>query len=201
MQDNNNINKNKRIALNSIYLYLRMIFVVCINLYSSRLVLQYLGVKDFGVYNIVGGIVALMMFVNSTMRGATSRFISYSIGQNERRNIEHTIKSAVQIHILLALFLLLLGETLGLWFVNTQLNLPQGSIRAVNWLYQFSLLTSIVAILQVPLTACVISYERMGVFAIIEVVNVVLKFIIILCGKFSIEVQKSEGVSGLIIYT
>ena len=87
MQDNNNINKNKRIALNSIYLYLRMIFVVCINLYSSRLVLQYLGVKDFGVYNIVGGIVALMMFVNSTMRGATSRFISYSIGQNERRNI------------------------------------------------------------------------------------------------------------------
>lgn len=184
MQDNNNINKNKRIALNSIYLYLRMIFVVCINLYSSRLVLQYLGVKDFGVYNIVGGIVALMMFVNSTMRGATSRFISYSIGQNERRNIEHTIKSAVQIHILLALFLLLLGETLGLWFVNTQLNLPQGSIRAVNWLYQFSLLTSIVAILQVPLNACVISYERMGVFAIIEVVNVVLKFIIILCIVF-----------------
>lgn len=182
MQENNikSINKNKRIAVNTIYLYIRMIFVVCINLYTSRLVLQYLGVKDFGVYNIVGGIVALMMFVNSTMRGATSRFISYSIGQNNQETIENTISSAMQVHIIIAFALVVLGETLGLWFVNTQLNLPQETMSAINWLYQFSLLTSVLAIIQVPLNACIVSYERMDVFAIIEIINVILKFLIVL---------------------
>ena len=171
--------KNKRIAKNTIYLYIRMIFVVCINLYTARLVLQYLGVKDFGVYNIVGGIVSLMMFVNSTMRGATSRFISYSIGTNDKISIANTISSAILVHAIIAFILLILGETFGLWFVNTQLNLPYEGMTAVNWLYQFSLLTSIVTILQVPLNACIISYERMGVFAVIEIVNVILKFIIV----------------------
>lgn len=180
MEVENTSQKNKRIALNTLYLYLRMIFVVCINLYTSRLVLQYLGVKDFGIYNIIGGIVALMMFVNSTMRGATSRFISYSIGQNKKRNIERTISSAIQVHIIIAFFLVVLGETFGLWFVNTQLNIPYESVSALNWLYQFSLFASVLTILQVPLNACIISYEKMGVFAIIESINVILKLLVVI---------------------
>ena len=135
----NTSQKNQRIALNTLYLYLRMIFVVCINLYTSRLVLQYLGVKDFGIYNIIGEIVALMMFVNSTMRGATSRFISYSIGQNKKRNIERTISSAIQVHIIIAFSLLSLVKLLDCGLLIRSLiflmNLCLQSTGYINFLY------------------------------------------------------------------
>lgn len=177
-------NKNKRLAKNTIYLYIRMLFAVCINLYTSRLVLQYLGVEDFGVYNVVGGIVALMMFVNSSMRGATSRFITFSLGKGKIEDIKNTISSSIQIHTVISILILLAGETVGLWFVNTELNIPVASMYAANWVYQFSLFASVVAVLQVPYNACVISYERMDVFAIIEIVNVILKCLIVFCLVF-----------------
>ena len=173
--------KNKRLAKNTIYLYIRMLFAVCINLYTSRLVLHYLGVEDFGIYNVIGGIVALMMFVNSSMRGATSRFITVSVGKGNIRDLKNTISSSIQIHIAISLFILLAGETFGLWFINAELNIPNVSINAANWVYQFSLFASVVAVLQVPYSACVISYERMEVFAIIEIANVLLKCLIVFC--------------------
>lgn len=173
--------KNKRLAKNTIYLYIRMLFAVCINLYTSRLVLEYLGVEDFGVYNIVGGIVALMMFVNTSMRGATSRFITFSLGKNELQEVKNTISSSIQVHALISILLLIAGETIGLWFVNTELNIPETSMKAANWVYQFSLFASVVAILQVPFNASVLSYEKMDVFAVIEIVNVVLKCVIVFC--------------------
>lgn len=173
--------KNKRLAKNTIYLYIRMLFAVCINLYTSRLLLEYLGVEDFGVYNIVGGIVALMMFVNTAMSGATSRFITFCLGKNDVLELKATISSAIQVHAIIALFILLIGESVGLWFVNSQLNIPTESMYAANWVYQFSLFASVVAILQVPFNASVISYEKMDVFAVIEIVNVVLKCVIVFC--------------------
>lgn len=175
----NQLSNNRRIAKNTMYLYIRMLFVVCVNLYTSRLVLQYLGVEDFGVYNIIGGIVALMMFVNSSMRGATSRFISFSLGKGKADHIQKTISSSIQIHTFIAIIILIVGETLGLWFINNELNIPMSALDAANWVYQFSLLTSVITILQVPYNACVISYERMDVFAIIEIINVMLKCIIV----------------------
>lgn len=182
MEEKNNScqdSKNKRIAKNTMYLYIRMLFAVCINLYTSRLVLQYLGVEDFGVYNIIGGIVALMMFVNSSMRGATSRFITFSLGKDNTDLIRKTISSSVQIHTAIAIVVLIIGETLGLWFINNELNIPESTLNAANWVYQFSLFTSVVTILQVPYNACVISYERMDVFAIIEIINVLMKCVIV----------------------
>lgn len=173
--------KNKRLAKNTIYLYIRMLFVVCINLYTSRLVLEYLGVEDFGVYNVVGGIVSLMMFVNTAMSGATSRFITFCLAKNDVLELKATISSAIQVHAIIALFILLIGESAGLWFVNSQLNIPTGSMFAANWVYQFSLFSSVIAILQVPFNASVISYEKMDVFAVIEIVNVVLKCVIVFC--------------------
>ena len=173
--------KNKRLAKNTIYLYIRMLFAVCINLYTSRLVLEYLGVEDFGIYNVVGGIVTLMMFVNTSMRGATSRFITFSLGKNELQEVKNTISSSIQVHALISILLLIAGETIGLWFVNTELNIPETSMKAANWVYQFSLLASVVAILQVPFNASVLSYEKMDIFAIIEIVNVVLKCVIVFC--------------------
>lgn len=173
--------KNRRLAKNTIYLYIRMLFAVCINLYTSRLVLEYLGVEDFGVYNVVGGIVSLMMFVNTAMSGATSRFITFCLAKNDVLELKATISSAIQVHAIIALFILLIGESVGLWFVNSQLNIPTGSMFAANWVYQFSLFASVVAILQVPFNASVISYEKMDVFAVIEIVNVVLKCVIVFC--------------------
>ena len=104
-------NKNKRLAKNTIYLYIRMLFAVCINLYTSRLLLEYLGVEDFGVYNVVGGIVSLMMFVNTAMSGATSRFITFCLGKNDVLELKATISSAIQVHAIIALFILLIGES------------------------------------------------------------------------------------------
>lgn len=176
---NQSSEKNKRIAKNTMFLYIRMLFAVCVNLYASRLVLQYLGVEDFGVYNIIGGIVALMMFVNSSMSGATSRFISFSLGKGKADYIRKTISSSIQIHTLIAFIVLIVGETMGVWFINNELNIPVSTLNAANWVYQFSLLTSVISILQVPYNACVISYERMDVFAIIEIINVILKCIIV----------------------
>ena len=158
-----------------------MLFAVCINLYTSRLVLEYLGVEDFGVYNVVGGIVSLMMFVNTAMSGATSRFITFCLAKNDVLELKATISSAIQVHAIIALFILLIGESAGLWFVNSQLNIPTGSMFAANWVYQFSLFSSVIAILQVPFNASVISYEKMDVFAVIEIVNVVLKCVIVFC--------------------
>lgn len=172
-------NKNKRLAKNTIYLYIRMLFAVCINLYTSRLLLEYLGVEDFGVYNVVGGIVSLMMFVNTAMSGATSRFITFCLGKNDVLELKATISSAIQVHAIIALFILLIGESVGLWFVNSQLNIPTESMYAANWVYQFSLFSSVIAIIQVPFNASVISYEKMDIFAMIEIVNVVLKCVIV----------------------
>lgn len=171
--------KNKLLAKNTIYLYIRMLFAVCINLYTSRLVLEYLGVEDFGVYNVVGGIVSLMMFVNTAMSGATSRFITFCLGKNDVLELKATISSAIQVHAIIALFILLIGESVGLWFVNSQLNIPTESMYAANWVYQFSLFSSVIAIIQVPFNASVISYEKMDIFAMIEIVNVVLKCVIV----------------------
>lgn len=171
--------KNNRLAKNTIYLYLRMLFAVCVNLYTSRLVLEYLGVEDFGIYNIVGGVVWLMMFVNASMRGATSRFISYCLGINDSQELKATISSAIQIHFVIAIFLLVVGETIGLWFVNTELNIPESSMQAANWVYQFSILSSMVTIIQVPFNACILSYEKMNIFALIEIANVSLRCIVV----------------------
>lgn len=176
---NQSSDKNKRLAKNTIYLYVRMLFAVSVNLYTSRLVLEYLGVEDYGVYNIVGGIVSLMMFVNTAMSGATSRFITFCLGKNNLQELKYTISSAIQVHVFIALLLLIAGETIGLWFVNTELNIPTASMGAANWVYQFSLFTSVIAIMQVPFNASVLSYEKMEVFAIIEMANVLLKCFIV----------------------
>lgn len=171
--------KNKRIVKNSIYLYVRVIIAMGINLYSSRLILEYLGVEDFGIYNIVGGIVALMMFLNSSMRGATSRFLTYYLGKKDEEGLKSCFGAALIVHIAIAALLMILGETVGLWFVNTQLIIPVQKMAVANWIYQFSLIASCAAIIQVPYNATVISHERMNVFAYLEILHVVLRFIIL----------------------
>lgn len=181
------MSSNKLIAKNTIMLYTRMIISVCINLYASRVILRVLGVEDFGVYNIVGGVVAMLGFLNASMSGCTSRFLTYEIGRGNKENLKKTFSAALQIHILIALFVLILGETLGLWFVNSQLVIPDSRIVPANYVYQFSLLSAVISFIQVPYSADVISHERMDAYAYIEILNVLLKLgvvFLLLCVPF-----------------
>lgn len=173
------ITSNKRIAKNTLMLYIRMLFSLCINLYTSRVLLRQLGVDDFGIYTLVGGIIALMGFLNSAMSGSSSRFLAYELGKDNPDNLRKTFSSSVQAHILIALVVLLLGETVGLWFINTQLVIPADRIVAANVVYQFALMTSIVSFFQVPYSADIIAREKMDVFAVIEICNVLLKLCVV----------------------
>lgn len=180
-----NIQKNKTIVKNSVFLYIRMLFAVIINLYASRLLLSTLGIENYGVYNIVGGVVSLMMFVNTAMQTSTIRFITYSVGGDTIENTKSIVSAAFQIHFWIMIFIIVIAETVGLWFVNTKLNIPDASFTAAKWVYQCSIISSCIAIIQVPLSSLVVSYERFDIYAIIELLHVILKCGIIFLLPFS----------------
>ena len=160
-------------------LYIRMIFSVCVNLYASRVILSVLGVEDFGIFNVVGGIVAIMSFLNTSLAGSTSRFLTYELGTEDYDKLRKTFTAAFRAHLYLAILVAIIGETIGLWFVNTQISLPDNRMFAANFVYQSSLLISIISFIQVPYKADVISHEKMDVYAYIEILYVLLKLGII----------------------
>lgn len=169
------IQDNKRIAKNTLLLYVRMLLMMAISLYTSRIVLAALGVSDFGIYNVVGGFVALFTMVSGTMATATQRFLSYEIGRGTQENIIRLFSTSVMIHIMLGGLILLLAETVGLWYVNNIMVFPPERLSAVNWVFQFSVLTLIINVLSVPYNASIIAYEKMAAFAYIGIVDAVLK--------------------------
>ena len=173
-----NVN-NKRIAKNTLMLYVRMLFSMAVSLYTSRVVLQTLGVSDYGVYSVVGGVVGMLGFLNATMSGATSRFLTYELGRGDKERLSQTFNAALIVHIGIALFVFVVAETLGLWFVYNKLVIPEGRMTAAVWIYQFSILSAMVNITQVPYNASIISHERMDVYAYVEILHTVLKLVIV----------------------
>lgn len=165
----------KRIAQNATALYLRMIVTMVLGLYTSRVVLQMLGVSDFGIFGLVAGIAGMLSIINTSMASATSRYITYELAKGDKERLSQTFTSALQIHIGIAAIFLLLAETVGLWFVNTQLIIPPERMEAAQWVYQCSIFTAILTITQVPYNAALFAHERMSVFAYIEILNSVLK--------------------------
>ena len=170
---------NKRIAKNTGFLYLRMLFSMAISLYTSRVVLDVLGVNDYGVYNVVGGVVAMFTFLNSSMAGATSRFITYELGTGYSENLKKIFNSAMLVHIFIALLIVLVAETFGLWFLNNKLVIAQESRYAAQWVYQLSIFTTVVSLTQVPYNASIIAHERMSVFAFLDMGFTVLRLLIV----------------------
>lgn len=170
---------SKQIAKNTAFLYVRMLLTMGVTLFTSRIVLNALGVHDYGVYSVVGGIVTLFSFFNSAMTSATQRFLTFDIGMNDLEQLKKTFNATLNIHIAIGVFFLLLAETLGLWFVNNKLNLPLERMAAVNWVYQFSILTFLVGTIQVPYDALIIAREKMNVYAYMSIVEVFLKLIIV----------------------
>lgn len=176
MQDNSA--NNKRLAKNTLVLYLRTIFVMVISLYTSRVILNTLGVEDYGIYNAVGGMVAMFAVVSSALSSAISRFITFELGTGNKEKLKIIFSTSVNIQLALSIIILILGETVGLWFLNTKMNIPYDRIGAANWVLHFSLISFCVNLISVPYNACIIAHERMTVFAYIGIVEALLKLLV-----------------------
>ena len=178
---------NKTIARNSILLYLRMLLSIIVSIYTSRIVLQTLGVSDYGVYNVVGGVVAMLTFLNSAMAGATSRFFTFEMGKDDTKRLNNTFSSAMFIHIGLAAVVLIITETFGLWLLCNKLVIPEERMFAAHVVYQCSIIGMVITFTQVPYNAAIISHEKMDVYAYVELLHVFLKLGIVyllLVGNF-----------------
>lgn len=171
---------NKRIAKNTIVLYVRMIFVLLVALYTSRVLLDVLGVEDYGVYNVVGGVVTMLGFFNGAMVSSTQRFFSFAIGQEDIEQLNRNYSTILLIQGGLALLVILLAETVGLWFVRTYLVIPPERMNAALWVYHFAVFSFVLSMLQVPFTALIITHERMNVYALISIGDVALKLLLVL---------------------
>lgn len=173
------ISSNRRIAKNTVMLYIRMLLSMAVSLYTSRVVLNTLGVEDYGIYGVVGGVVAMFSFLNSAMGGATSRFLTYEMGRGDTQRLRDTFSSALLIHIGIALVILLLAETIGLWFLVHKLVIPEERMFAAHVVYQLSIVSTMVGITQVPYNATIIAHEKMDIYAYVELLNVSLKLLIV----------------------
>lgn len=169
---------NKRIAKNTLLLYFRMFFMMAVSLYTSRVVLNSLGVEDFGIYNVVGGVVTMFSIISSSLSGAISRFITFELGKGNEQKLKRVFSSSVTIQILLSLILILLIEFIGVWFLNEKMNIPTDRIIAANWVLQLSIVTFVINLISVPYNAAIIAHERMSAFAYISIIEAAGKLII-----------------------
>ncbi|MFI3299344.1 MAG: lipopolysaccharide biosynthesis protein [Rikenellaceae bacterium] len=172
------LSSNKRIARNTLMLYIRMFVLMGVGLYTSRVVLGALGVDDFGIYNVVGGVVIFFTFINGALSSATQRFLNFEMGRGDSTAVKRVFGAALAIHCLIALVVLLLAESVGLWFLNSQLNIPEGRMAAANFIYQCSVLTTCVSIMTIPYNATVVAHERMSFFAYLSLVEGSLKLLV-----------------------
>ena len=170
---------NSRIAKNTIMLYVRMLFTMGVTLYTSRVVLKALGIEDFGIYNVVGGIITMFTFVNGGLLAATQRYITFEIGKGNIERLKSVFSSSLQIHAILSLIIFVLGETVGLWFLLNKLVIPEVRLFAAMCVYQCSIISCIVNIMSVPYNADIIAHEKMSAFAYISIVEVTLKLAIV----------------------
>lgn len=169
---------NKRIAKNTLLLYFRMLLLMAVSLYTSRVVLNALGVEDFGIYNVVGGVVAMFTVISGSLSAAISRFITFELGKSNENNLKKTFSAAVTIQLFLSLAIVILLETLGVWFLNFKMTIPADRLTAANWVLQFSIVTFVINLISVPYNATIIAHERMSAFAYISIFEAVGKLII-----------------------
>ncbi len=165
----------KRIAKNTIILYTRQILVMLVGLYTSRVILQNLGVDDYGIYGVVGGIVGFMGFLNGVLATSSSRFLTYALGEGDADKTEKTFSTTLTLHIMLGFIILAIGEAIGPWTIENKLNIPAERLQAAQWAYQFSLLTMAVGVSQVPYSAVIVSHEKMDLYAYMAIVDILLR--------------------------
>ncbi len=171
---------NRRIAKNTIFLYIRTFVSMIVSLYTSRKILEALGVEDFGIMNVVGGVITLMAFINGSMSVATQRYLTYELGRGNGGNFNSVFNIALRVHAIIAAIVLLAAETVGLWFVNTHLNIPEARMGAANWIYQATVLSSVLGIIQTPYNAAIVSHEHMHIYAYVGLGETFARLLIVL---------------------
>ena len=169
---------NKRIAKNTMLLYGRMLLLMAISLYTSRVILNALGVEDYGIYNIVGGVVAMFSMLSGSLSAAISRFITFELGKGNKENLAKVFSASVTIQLGICAIVMLLAETFGLWFLNSKMVIPENRLYAANWVYQLSLVTFVISLVSIPYNAAIIAHERMSAFAYISIFEAVNKLIV-----------------------
>lgn len=188
MPIDNTTSANKRIAKNSLFLTIRMVIVLAITLYTTRIVLKVLGVEDYGIYNVVCGFVSMFAFVNTSMSNGIQRFYNFEYGKNGEEGANKVYCTAVMIQIVMAIIILLLTECVGLWYLHHKMVIPVNRIVAAEWIFQFSLLSFLFVIMQAPYTAAVMAHERMDFYALVNVFDAILKLgIVFLLPYMSID--------------
>lgn len=175
----NKAENNKRIIKNTLLLYFRMLITLFVSFYTSRILLNALGVDDYGIYNVVGGIIIFLAFVNKAMSLSTLRYLTYEIGQESDFSVTKVFNTSFQIHLLISLLVLILGESIGLWFFYTQMNIPIERLNAAFWVYQFSVFSTMIIMINVPYYSLIIAHEKMSFFAYVSIIDVFLKLLIV----------------------
>ncbi len=171
------LSNNKRIAKNTIYLYIRMFVTLIVALYTTRVVLRVLGESDYGLYNVTAGILAMFAMFNGALTVGTQRFLNFAMGEQDFEKLKRTFSIAFGIHVFIAVLCLFVGETLGLWFVLTQLNIPEGREVAAFWVFQFSLIAFLISLIQLPFQSCIIAHEEMNIYAIMSIYEVIMNLL------------------------
>ena len=174
-----------RIAKNTIALYFRQILIMLVSLYTVRVVLNVLGAEDYGIYNVVAGVVVLFSFVNNAMATSVQRFLNFYLGKNDTEKTRNVYSASLVIHGIVCLIFIVLAETVGLWFVNGKLNIPTGRSNAAFWCYQVAVITTLANIMRVPYNAVIIAYEKMSFFAGLSIVEAVLKLAVVFLLKIT----------------
>lgn len=169
---------NKRIAKNTLLLYGRMLLMMLISLYTSRVVLSALGVVDYGIYNVVGGVVSLFSVLSGSLTTAISRFITFELGKSDILKLKKVFSTALLVQLALIIIITLLLETIGIWLLNSKMIIPSSRLTAANWVYQISVLTFAVNLWTVPFNATIIAHEKMSAFAYISIFDAVAKLLI-----------------------
>jgi O-antigen/teichoic acid export membrane protein len=172
------MSSNKIVAKNTMFLYVRMLITMVISLFTSRIVIDALGFSDYGLYSLVGGITGLIAFMHTSLAGATIRFMNIEMGIKNIGNLKTVFNTAIIIHVSLALIILVLGETVGLWFLYNKINITPDRFDAAFWVYQFSVLSVMMSIVQAPYDAAIVAHQRMSIYAYISIVESVLKLVI-----------------------
>lgn len=169
---------NKRIARNTLLLYIRTLIVMVVGLLTSRVNLDSLGVENFGIYNVVGGLVVMFSSLSGALSMAISRFLTFELGRNDKESLKLVYSTSIIIQVIMALAIVLLAETVGLWFLNAKMVISAERLGAANWVFQFAMISFVISFLNVPHTASIVSHEKMGAFAYFSIFDVVLRLLI-----------------------
>lgn len=175
---------NQRIAKNTLFLYFRMLLTLIIGLYTSRVILATLGISDYGLYNVVGGVVTMFAFLNGTLSTSTQRFLNFEMGKGNEQKVKMVFSTALRLHTMLVGLVLLLAETVGLWFVLNKLVIAPDRMAAAFWVYQFSIIVVCIQIFQLPFMSTIVAHEKMSAYAYLSIYETLMKLVIVFILKW-----------------